>query len=116
MKDKEELDKLLLQFEWIILFLGFFSFIEIIIFGAYFDLEDNIMLILALVGFIPLLVAAFTAIKIEQIAGYYKCAKCDHTYVPTYSSVLMAPHFGRTRYMKCPKCNENSWNKKVLTK
>ena len=25
-------------------------------------------------------------------------------------------HYGRTRYMKCPKCNKRSWNKKVISK
>ena len=25
-------------------------------------------------------------------------------------------HVGRTRYMKCPECNEKSWQKKVISK
>ena len=116
MKDKEEFDKLLLSFEWPIMFLGAFSFIEIIVVSAFLDVSDNMMLILTVISFVPLMVAVCYAIKIEQVAGYYKCGKCDHKYVPTYNSVFMAPHFGRTRYMKCPKCNEKSWNKKVLTK
>ena len=53
---------------------------------------------------------------IEQTAGYYKCGKCGHCYVPTYGSVLGAMHYGRTRYMKCPECHKRSWQKKVLSK
>ena len=43
-----------------------------------------------------------------------ECKKCKHKYIPTYHSVFSAMHLGRTRYMKCPKCNRYSWNKKVL--
>ena len=46
----------------------------------------------------------------------YKCEKCGHRYIPTYARVFFSMHFGRTRYMKCPKCGKRSWNKKVLTK
>ena len=56
------------------------------------------------------------AIRIEQTAGYYECQKCHHKYIPTFSSVLWAMHINRTRYMKCPKCNQRSWQKKVITK
>jgi DNA-directed RNA polymerase subunit RPC12/RpoP len=54
-------------------------------------------------------------LKVEQIAGYYECGKCHNKYIPTYKSVNLAPHLGRTRYMKCPKCEKKSWNKKVLS-
>lgn len=33
-----------------------------------------------------------------------------------YSKVYFAMHSGTTRYMKCPKCNEKSWQRKVLSK
>ena len=57
------------------------------------------------------------ALKIEQKAGYYKCTKYNHAYVPeSYLKVFFAPHFLRTRYMKCEECDKYSWHKKVLTK
>ena len=90
-KQKEEADKRLLKMEIIRVLLIAFGFITFIIGGHY-------------------------ALVIEQIAGYYECAKCHNKYVPTYKSVFLAMHSGRTRYMKCPKCNKKSWNKKVLAK
>ena len=51
---------------------------------------------------------------IEQKAGYYECGECHHKYVPEYKNMLWAPHMGRTRYMKCPKCGMKSWQKKVI--
>ena len=59
---------------------------------------------------------AFIAVGIEQKAGYYECQNCGHRYVPTYWQTNLAPHYGRTRRMKCPKCGKRSWQRKVLTK
>ena len=64
-------------------------------------------LIVATVGF------AFCT-KIETEAGHYECQHCKHLYVPKYSSVNLAMHIGRTRYMTCPKCGKKSWQKKVI--
>ena len=71
---------------------------------------------LIIAGVIPCFVGCIYGIKIEQTAGYYECAECGHRYIPTFGSVLWAPHFGRTRLMKCPECGKKSWNKKVLKK
>ncbi len=59
---------------------------------------------------------AFIAVGIEQKAGYYACQSCGHRYVPTYWQTNLAPHTGRTRYMKCPACGKRTRQKKVLTK
>ena len=75
-----------------------------------------IMNLLMVVGFIPIAIAFPFMLKIEQVAGYYECKKCGHRYVPTMKAINLAPHMGRTRHMKCPKCGEKSWQKKVISK
>ena len=109
--------KLLLRSENIIGYTStiiFFIVIFCSILGGYSDLESTVFVILGTFVFI---VGISFALLIEQIAGYYKCSKCGHTYVPeNYLKFSMAPHIGRTRYMKCPKCGEKSWQKKVLKK
>ena len=72
--------------------------------------------LLIVIGIIPFIIGVSFAIRIEQVAGYYECQKCHHKYIPTYSSVLWSMYINRTRYMKCPKCNEKSWNKKIISK
>ena len=84
--------------------------------ASVIDMADWIRLAIIIPDFILFFVAFFFMLGIEQKAGYYECAKCHHKYVPTYSNVLWAMHIGRTRYMKCPKCNEKSWQKKVVSK
>ena len=115
-KQKEEADKRLLTLEVVIGVLTASIFLTLCFIAAYAEIAEWLRVLLIVVGLIPVLIACFFGIRIEQTAGYYECAKCHHKYVPTYSNVLWAQHFGRTRYMKCPKCNEKSWQKKVISK
>ena len=55
------------------------------------------------------------SLKIEQVAGYYECKECDNKYVPTYKAINSSLYMRRKRYMKCPRCNKRSWNKKVIS-
>ena len=116
-KEKEESDKRLLALEWVV---GIFSVIILLVpieLGAFIpNLEDWQRVLIVCSGVIPAFVGIGFAIKIEQVAGYYKCKLCGHHYVPTFKAVLWSPHFGRTRHMRCPKCGKRSWQKKVVKK
>ena len=115
-KQKEEADKRLLTMEIVIGVIASINFF-VLIFVAYFiEMEEWIRTLLIIIGFIPFIIGALFAIKIEQTAGYYECQKCHHRYVPTYKNVLWTAHINRTRYMRCPKCNKKSWQKKVISK
>ena len=79
-------------------------------------MEEWLATVICLTSIIPFLIVTPFMLKIEQIAGYYECEECGERYVPTYKSVFLARHIGRTRHMKCPKCNQKSWNKKRISK
>ena len=115
-KQKEAADKRLLTLEWVIGILSIIVLLVPITIAAYLPMEDWQRTALAFTGFIPAFVGFAYALKIEQVAGYYKCKECGHCYVPTYKAVNLAMHIGRTRYMKCPKCGKKSWQKKVINK
>lgn len=115
-KEKEEADKRLLRMEIIIGIPLAITFLILIYVASFVEMQNWLRIVLICVGIIPFLFYAFYAVRIEQVAGYYECAKCHHKYVPTYKSVLFAMHVNRTRYMKCPKCNKKSWQKKVISK
>ena len=115
-KQKEEADKRLLALEWVVGILSVIVLIVPIIIAAYVQMEDWLRILLVFSGLIPCIVGFCWAIKIEQVAGYYKCAKCGHKYVPMMKSVLWSMHMGRTRYMRCPECHKKSWQKKVISK
>ena len=116
-KRDEEKTRFLLKVETSMGILVVISFATIALLGAFLMNQKHllrtgliVLSLVLLIGFIPL------AIRIEQSAGYYQCKECNYCYVPTYSQVFMAPHYGRTRYMKCPNCGKRSYQKKMITK
>ena len=115
-KQKEQSDKRLLTMEIVIGVLTSLVFFALIFIASFVKMEDWLRIVLIITGFIPFIIMVPFAIRIEQVAGYYECNKCHYKYIPTYSSVLWAMHINRTRYMKCPKCNQRSWQKKVIKK
>ncbi len=115
-KQKEEADKHLLTLEIVFGVLSSVIFFALIILASLAQMENWLRISIILLGFVPFVVFIPFAIRIEQKAGYYECAKCRHRYVPTYNSVLWAPHVNRTRHMKCPNCHKKSWHKKVISK
>ena len=111
---QEKSTKHLLTLEIVIGYMSTISFL-LAIFAASFAVENLVWrIVLIASGCISFLIGLFFALKIEKDAGFYECANCHHKYIPTYKSVLWAPHMGRTRYMKCPHCGKKSWNKKTI--
>ena len=115
-KQKEEGDRRLLRTEIVMGICCILPLIASIIIVNTVPMTELSGTLIVLASLIPLLIATPFALKIEQKAGYYKCQKCGHKYVPAYSSVFLAMHTGRTRYMRCPECGKRSWQKKVISK
>ena len=115
-KQKEMSDKRLLTMEIIMGVLISIVFFALIFIASFAEIKPWLRITLIITGFIPFIVMIPFAIRIEQTAGYYECQICHNKYIPKYSSVLWAMHINRTRYMKCPKCNKRSWQKKVISK
>ena len=84
--------------------------------AAFVEMPVGLRIGLIAFTMVMIFAVAFIAVGIEQKAGYYECQKCGHRYVPTYWQTNLAMHMGRTRCMRCPKCGERSWQKKVISK
>ena len=115
-KQKEQSDKRLLTLEIVIGVIIVATLLVLMGIACYIETEEHIRLLIIIPSLVSFIAIAFIMVKIEQVAGYYECQKCHNKYIPTYSSVLWAMHINRTRYMKCPKCNQRSWQKKVISK
>ncbi len=115
-KQKEEADKRLLRLEIVLGIIAVLPLIAAIVIANIVPMEEWKGGLLIGLSLLPLLIATPFALKIEQKAGYYECQKCRHRHIPQYSSVFWAMHVNRTRYMRCPKCSQKSWQKKVLSK
>lgn len=115
-RQKEQADKRILTMEIVTGVVCLLPLLAAAIFVELIPMGEVAKTILILICLLPILIASPFMLKIEQTAGYYQCANCGHRYVPAYKSVFMAPHVNRTRYMRCPKCSQKSWQKKVLRK
>ena len=115
-RQKEQSDKRLLSAEVLIGITASIVLFALIFLAAFVSMPVQLRVCLIIFGFLLFLAGCFYALRIEQTVGYYECKECGHRYVPTYKAVSLAPHMGRTRYMRCPECGKKSWQKKVLTK
>lgn len=115
-KFKEQRDKELLLLEIFIGVTVSINMIACILIASLTNMQDWLRVVLIFIGIIPFAIGICYALRIEQIAGFYECENCHYKYVPLYKSVFFAFHFNRNRKMKCPKCKQKSWHKKVLTK
>ncbi len=116
LRQKEEADKRLLKLEIVLGIIAILPLIAAVIIANIIPMEEWKAGLLVGLSLLPLLIATPFAIKIEQKAGYYECAKCEHRHIPRYSNMFFAMHINRTRYMRCPKCGKISWQKKVISK
>ena len=115
-RQKEQSDKRVLRIELVTCIICIIPLIIAVVIGLTIPMDEWIATVIMISSVLPTLIATPFMIKIEQTAGYYECAKCEHKYVPTYKSVFFSMHTHTTRYMRCPKCNQGSWQKKVLDK
>ena len=115
-KQKEQADKRLAAAEVFIGITATIVLFALIFVAAFVQMEIWLKIALIVSGFILFLAGCFYALRLEQVAGYYVCEYCKHSYVPTYKAISMAMHMGRTRYMRCPQCGKKSWQKKVFHK
>lgn len=89
----------------------------IMLFSAVFGVNNlTVKIIMIIFASLVFIVGITFALFVEQKAGFYKCSNCGYKYVPKFSSVYFAMHNGRNRFLKCPKCNKRTWNKKVIDK
>jgi len=114
-KKNEKIAKSLLNCEIIISTLLIIMVVGADLLVEFFFKSQFAVALVNIIGVLIIFAFSFYAIKLEQGAGYYQCKECGHTFTASYKQVLMAPHIGWTRKMKCPNCGKKTWNKKVFS-
>ena len=115
-KEAQRKDKTIWTSMWVIMGVSMTALFAGIFISAFLIPEGILQLVTILGICVLFLIPCFYALKLEVSVGAYKCKNCGHEIVPTYSEALHAMHKGTTRYLKCPKCNQRTWCKKVLEK
>ena len=115
-KEAEQKNKIIWTSMWVIMGVSLTALFAGVLIAAFLIPEGIWQLFIILGICVLFLIPCFYALKLEVSVGVYKCKKCGHEIVPTYSEALWAMHSGTTRHLKCPKCNKRTWCKKVLKK
>ena len=115
-KAQEQTNKFLLKLEIIIGVLSIVLFLVFNVVVGLIDMPDYLRVILMIIGLLLFIPSIHLLMVIEKDAGYYECGNCHHKYIPTMKQIYISRHIGRTRYMKCPKCNKKSWQRKTVSK
>jgi len=110
----KQLSKLLLKLEWVLGYISSITLLVCVFVASFVEMPVYGRVILIVFGIISFILGMYFCLVIEQKAGYYECKHCKHKHIPNFSQVLWSPHYGRTRYMRCPKCNKKSWQHKTL--
>ena len=113
-KEIEQKNKTIWTTMWAIMIVSMTALLGGLFAAAYLVPEGPWQLVAIIAIVVVFLIPCFYALKLEVSVGAYKCKNCGNEIVPTYSEALNAMHMGTTRYLKCPKCNQRTWCKKVL--
>ena len=113
---KATADRLLLLCENVIGLFCVALMLGVVLAAAFLPMETASRIVLIVSGVAVTVAGILFALKLEQVAGFYRCAACGHCHIPSFKTVLLAMHCGTTRYLKCPACGKKTWNRKVLHK
>ena len=111
---QEKTTHFLFNLEYVLGYMSSITFLILIFFASFADIATWLRIILIVLGFVHFIIGIHFCLMIEKDAGFYECKHCHNKYIPSYNQVLWSAHCGRTRYMKCPKCQKKSWQKKVV--
>ncbi len=113
-RKQEDSIKFILTLEIVIGFFASIILFTAVMISSFIDLPTWIRILIIVIGFIIFIIGIHFCLLIEKDAGFYECKHCGCKHIPTYKQVLWSMHSGRTRFIKCPKCNKKSWQKKVI--
>ena len=115
-KEIEKKNKTIWSAMWAIMIVSMTALFAGILIAAFL-IPEGVWQLVTIVGIgVVFLIPCCYALKLEVSVGAYKCKNCGYEIVPTYKQALYAMHRGTTRYLKCPKCNQRTWCKKVIKK
>ena len=75
-------------------------------------------LLLSIITIVVYVAIDVIAFRLGYKAGYYRCKKCGHTYIPPFKTAFFGAVTlgGRISYFRCEHCKKRAWHKKVITK
>lgn len=88
----------------------------LIIIAGVLEMDFRLRWVLIGIGLAILAMGIAVACILDQGAGAFECPACGERFVPSMRAYMMAFHTITRRRLRCPKCGEKHYCKKVMTK
>ena len=116
-KQKEYTDKSLLTMQVVLSILSVVVYITLLVVAMTTQVGVGAYLVISVIALVVSVSIDIVAFRLGYSAGYYRCKKCAHTYIPPLKTALWALSFdNRNLFFRCRHCKKLAWHKKVLTK
>lgn len=91
-------------------------FISIIIYThknkASLDLTEIVALVM--LGLVIFIAGFWMTVQGARKIGCFLCSNCDEKFTPSTKNYMRTAHFFKSSYLKCPKCGDKNWCKKII--
>lgn len=107
--------KFRLIIECLVVALTLLSSITLIMVASYVEVSTGWRVGLIAIAVVIMIGGIAVAAALEMRSAWFKCLKCNKTFIPTKTAYLMGVHTITRRHLKCPHCGKRSWCKRVLS-
>ena len=111
-KAEEEGNRKMLSMEVLIGVPGVAAYLVLFLAAIFAVRKPVWQAVMIITAFVTLAIVVISGLRIEHDSGYYECPNCGRRYVPSMKAVILAPHMGRDRKMRCPYCGNRGYHKK----
>lgn len=84
--------------------------------ASYIEMPVAVRIALIIFAVITAVAGTGTAATLEVKAGYYKCPKCGHLFVPAIKDYVKGYHTFTKRRLTCPECGKTSMCKHIIVR
>ena len=96
---KQKTDKFLLNAEIALIVVGIAILIAFVMIASYIELATWLRICIVVLGTIACFILFFISLKIEHIAGYYKCGCCNHKYIRSLAYFPLIVEWSFNRFL-----------------
>ena len=89
---------------------------SLVVIASYIEMPVAVRIVLIIFAAITAAAGIGTGATLEVKAGYYKCPKCGHLFVPEIKDYVKGYHTFTKRRLTCPECGKAGMCKHIIVR
>ncbi len=89
---------------------------SLVVIASYIEMPVAVRIVLIIFAAITAAAGIGTGATLEVKAGYYKCPKCGHLFVPEIKDYVKGYHTFTKRRLTCPECGKTGMCKHIIVR